>query len=710
MTLPSDFSDRLAKISVGLRQDLRVTRQEVRQETRYVFHDPTSFQNHAFGLDEYRVMTAIVADGTLEEVFSGLVARGVMQVEERDEFFGFVLSLHGMGLLHLPLNDAGRLYEKYRRRREAARKALYMAPMYLKVPAWDPDAFLERTFRFVRPLFSRRALLVWGGLWLLVLWNLLGQFESMLAEASQLFALGNVPLLYLAVVGLKILHEFGHGYACKKYGGEVPEMGAAFIVCTPCAYVDASASWKFDNRWQRIAVGMAGMYVESWLAAVFALVWIGTAPGLLHAMALNVCILATATTVLFNLNPLMKFDGYYVFADLVGTVNLRERSARFLKSWASFRFLGLGDKPSCQGRDRLLLSTYGTASFFYKISLAFGVTSMMVLQWPTVGALAGVFFGLMMIVVPICKLLRWLWRDAETAPVRVRARFAAVGLATVMPVGLAGTPVSHSVATQGVLESEHRQVLRAPSDGFVSRVCVDRGEYVTANDTVVELTDEATELNLRIVAEQLRAEQTQQQAYHLTDPARAAYHGARAQYFAESLAELRDRRGELSVKVAKGGVVVDAEPHALLGHHVKAGAPLVEVDGGAQLVHALLPAKEVHRAHIAVDTVAWIRWAVAPARVTPARVVRILPVASRADIPAALTMAKGGSIYTAKGMTGEESAVEPYVHVLLAADWVPEGFHANLTAGVLFSAEVRTLGHWLHTQVVDLYRAWRLSQ
>ena len=151
--------------------------------------------------------------------------------------------------------------------------------------------------------------------------------------------LSNLPILWLALVGLKALHEFGHAYACRRFGGAVPEMGVVFIVLTPCAYVDASSSWKFDRR-SRVAVAMAGMYVEILIAGIFALVWAGTQPGLLHDVALNVVILASVSTVFLNINPLMKFDGYYIFSDLMSVFNLQERAYKTLKGWIGFVLLG----------------------------------------------------------------------------------------------------------------------------------------------------------------------------------------------------------------------------------------------------------------------------------------------------------------------------------------------------------------------------------
>ncbi|MCA8956960.1 MAG: hypothetical protein KDC87_12860, partial [Planctomycetes bacterium] len=300
----------LGPVRLGLRRDLRVTRQVTRRGPRYVIHDPIAFSNHAFTAGDYRVLTAIVPQQTLAEVFARLAQDGVVGADDKQGFYEFVLWLHDAALVQLPIGNPDALFERYQRKQASRRSALLRAFLSLRVPLCNPDAFLQRTLRYTGWLFGAPGLIMWCGLLLLVAWKCLGRFGELFGQSADMLRLANLPVLWLALVGLKALHEFGHAYACRKRGGAVPEMGVVFILMTPCAYVDATSSWQLDRR-GRIAVALGGMYVESIVAGIFALVWAGTQPGLMHDLALNVVVLASVTTLLLNINPLMKFDGYY---------------------------------------------------------------------------------------------------------------------------------------------------------------------------------------------------------------------------------------------------------------------------------------------------------------------------------------------------------------------------------------------------------------
>ena len=704
---PSALVQRLGGARVGLRRDLDVSRHMVGGEPSYVFHDPVAFRSHAFTTDEYKVMTAIRADRNLSDVFAGLVERGVLTEGEDEDFFSFVVALHGFGMLRLPLSESGRLFERYQRKRLAQKKAWLVAPVYLRLPLWDPDKFLTRTSRWVVPLFSRSGLLVWLALWLVVAWSLLGRGDELVSETADMLTVSGVPVLYVVLVVLKAIHELGHAYCCKKFGAEVPEIGLAFIVATPCAYVDASASWKLSSRLQRIAVGLAGMYFELFVAGVSALVWVSTPPGFAHSVALSVFVVASVTTLLFNINPLMRFDGYYVFGDVIGITNLRDRSTRYIRDVLRRVVVGIGTFP--KERSWAWLVSYGISAVVYRALIAFGICVLMLSMWPMAGLVLFAFFAFLMIVVPVCRTLHWLWSHEDTLPQRTRARAVALLLVVVTPLALGWLPISRTLVIDGVLEREHREVLRAPSDGFVTEVHCVQGQQLGASQGVVVIVNEELALETKLVGEQLHAEELQAAAYHEVDPSRSAYHKAGASFLRDRLASLNGRHGKLTVRTEAGGTCLESDPTSLVGAFVRGGDPLVEVHRGDYRVRALMLSEDRHRAPIRVGQTAVLRWRSQPDRLVSARIVQVEPAASRELIPEPLTMNAGGSIFMLEQQSGSEQADRSYLHVVLEPSWVPSDIHGQVTASIQFGAEVRTLGQWVQKQFFDLYSAWRMS-
>src|SRR5258706_426570 len=138
---------------------------------------------------------------------------------------------------------------------------------------------------------------------------------------------GNWPLLWATFVLIKLIHELGHAFSCRRFGGEVHELGIMFLVFVPAPYVDASSAWSLPSKWQRVFVGAGGMIFELFVAAICAFIWKYTDPTtLVSKLAYNAMFIATVTTILFNANPLLRYDGYYILSDLLEIPNLRQQS------------------------------------------------------------------------------------------------------------------------------------------------------------------------------------------------------------------------------------------------------------------------------------------------------------------------------------------------------------------------------------------------
>lgn len=704
----------LGPLQVGLRRDLHVTRQETRTGPRYLVHDPITFQNHAFSATDYQILTAIVPGRTLSEVFDLLVDRGVIDRNDEQHFYEFVLWLHGIGLLHLPIAQADRLFERYQRKRAARYDAWYRVFLHCKIPLGNPDYFLQRTLGYVRWLFSTPGIVLWAALMAFVVWKCAGRFDDLFRQSASLLAIGNLPILWVALVALKAIHEFGHAYACRRFGGAVPEMGVVFIFLTPCAYVDASASWKFGSRWPRFAVALAGMYVESLIAGVFALVWAGTAPGLIHDVALNIVVLASVVTLFLNLNPLMKFDGYYLFSDLTGVFNLQERANHFLRSWLGHLALGL-PRPASDGQtagERLLYGLYGPSSTVYRVFLAFAITGLVMLQWPGAGLFLGAVFGWALMVQPVMRLFRYLWGSEEIEAVRTRARLVAIGVAAATFLILGTLPVSFSVIAPGVLDPRLRHSVRVPASGFVTEVLAENGAEVEPGDPLFVLRNPQLEMRrLRLLGE-LEAEETSLDAVELDDETQATAHRARLAYLRAGVEEIERRLDSLTMTAKVNGTIVSADHPDWDGRFLRQGEELFQIQADHRYLRVVLTDRDVSRARLEVGSNVEVRWTCDPQQPVRGTVRDIRRSASRTSIPAPLTMLAGGDVYTqpAGNDTTSMRADQPYLHVFLETDSVPlRAKGAGLTARVLMPARVEVLGSWLRRRILSFVNTWRMT-
>lgn len=703
----------LGPLRAGLRTDLHVTRQQTRGGVRYVIHDPVSFQNHAFQPSDYRVLTALVRQRTLSETLRYLTDQGLLEDSDgdREGFYKFVLWLHGIGLMHLPITGGSVAFERMQEKKARGKGPWYSFLMSHRIPVGNPDAFLDRTGHLTKWLFSWPGMVLWAALMALVIWKCLGRFDEMFSESSNLLALANLPILWIALIALKILHEFGHAYAAKKYGASVPEMGVQMIMLTPCAYVDAGASWKLAGSKQRAIVALGGMYVETFIAAFAALIWAGTPDGFVHDVAFNVIALASVTTVLFNINPLMKYDGYFLFSDLMGVFNLQQRAQAYLKGWAHRLALG---KPRIPDRyatsERLLYATYGPAAFAYRVLLAFMLTGLMTMQWPSAGMFLGVVFAWALIVKPVLGLTTYLWRGKATAEYRTRARLVALTALTLVPLIGSLVPISWSIVAPGVLDPQDRQSVRAPVGGFVRAVNIANGDRVEDGDRLCLLQNPELEMRLLRLEGELEAEEEGFDAIELDDPTQAAIHEARISYLTASVKELKSRIASMDIEALDAGTIASPNHAYLPGRFLQQGEELFQVHSGYRFVRMVLTEEEVSRARLEVDSEAEVRWTCDPTVPVKAVVREIRASASRFDIPEALTMLGGGDLYVTKTTESLLAADRPYLHVLIEVDAVPLNARGSgLTARVLLPARVQLLGAWVQHRVLSFWNAWRMS-
>ena len=195
-------------------------------------------------------------------------------------------------------------------------------------PLFDPNHLLNKTWPVAKMVFSKVGFFVWLAILAFGLYTAFSNFGELVDQSEGVLNPANLPWLYVVFLSVKVLHEGGHAYITKKYGGEVHTLGIMLMVFNPIPYVDATAAWSFRERWKRVLVGSGGMMVELLLASIAAVIWVNTGDGLLHSIAYNVMFVASVSTLILNINPLMRFDGYYILSDLTDTPNLHQRAAR----------------------------------------------------------------------------------------------------------------------------------------------------------------------------------------------------------------------------------------------------------------------------------------------------------------------------------------------------------------------------------------------
>ncbi len=593
-TATKTIAERLGPVQAGLRSDLEVTRHLFRGQPQYVVRDPLTFQTHQFSPCDYQILVALSDTVTLGETFESLVHQGKLAAEQEDSFYEFILTLHRLNYLILPIADGKLLYDRFAVRQRTGRWRQVSGFLFLRVPLFNPDAFLDRTADYVRPLFTRHAFALWVLLMLTGLGFLLRRWDAFKDPTHSILANDTLLFLWLALIGLKVVHEFGHAYACKIFGGKVPEMGAFFIAFTPCAYMDASSAWGFSKTWRRVVVSLAGMYFESMVAFIALLVWCWTDDPLISSCAHHVVVLSSAVTIGFNINPLMRYDGYYVLSDLTGMPNLRQRSMEQVQRLFKRFLLGIDAGPSHETfKVRLFLFSYGVASAVYKVTLVLAICTMIALKFYLVGIGLAAFFLVGVVGGVLRRTLVYLWRSQETQPVRLRAvTLSLVGLVLV-PAAVATVPIPGSVTVSGIVQTKDDKSVYAQVDGFLQPTDLTAGCLVEKGQSVCRLEN----VGLQSLVAEARAETevSRLQYYRslLHTPQAASAARLRLVQREERLDTVQQELDLLNLRAPFGGRLLHLVDLRDEGRFVRKGQAVATIAAGAWTVRCMATAQEV---------------------------------------------------------------------------------------------------------------------
>jgi putative peptide zinc metalloprotease protein len=372
---------RRKQVRLRIRRDLILTPQTYEGQAYCVVKDPVSLRYWRFREKEYFLLRQMDGANTLEHAqreFEQRFRPDRITLEEVEAFGQHLLTL---GIALNDSTEAGdQLLEHSRKHRRNVLVQRLTNLLCIQLPLFDPDRLLARMLQRFGIIFNGWAFLASLTLMaaaLVLVGTHFEQFRARLPDAHEFFSARNLLMMWFTLGIVKIIHEFGHGLTCKAFGGEVHEMGALFLCFSPSLYCNVSDAWIFPSKWRRIAVSAAGIYVELVIAALATIVWwnTSTASFLLHQTALSLMVVCSVSTVLFNGNPLLRYDGYYVMADWLEIPNLSQRSNRFLMDLVRKHCLGMRVPPEhamTPGR-KLLFVAYAITSYVYRWVVTFGI-------------------------------------------------------------------------------------------------------------------------------------------------------------------------------------------------------------------------------------------------------------------------------------------------------------------------------------------------
>jgi multidrug resistance efflux pump len=578
-----------------VRAGVTIVEQVYRGERSAIVRDPDTRKHFRLRAAEGAVLRAFDGVRTPAEVAASLAAEGLRVSAASVE--SFARTCARLGLLERTLAErTTQQLERLRAERHRRRSLVRGELLRMRFPMSDPDRWLARSLPWVRWCFTPAFVAASALLFVVYLAVIAAEWPAFTAALRDLASPGALGPRRIGVyVGVTLvltyIHEMGHAYACKRWGGEVHEMGFMVVFFQPAFYCNVNDAWSFPELRHRLWVTGAGAWIEVVVSSAAALVWWAAQPGtLLAEVALIAMLVGGVSTIVANANPLLPLDGYYALSDWLDIPNLRRRAPAHAAWWVRRHVLGVEvPEPAATPRERRVLLVYGALSAAY-VTVMLSVTAALAVRWShgALGPLAALLV-LLLVGTLVRRPVRGAWagtrellRRARAAGAGGRRRRVAAGALVALLALVTMLPWRRAVDGSFSAASAASSAVVVPVAGVVTEVLVREGDRVRAGAPLLRLTDPviARERETRarrldsLVAEEMRARA-------LGDVGEAARLGAERVAAGARAAVLSGRAAALVLLAPVDGEIATPRPESLLGRRLRAGTTalsLVDAD------------------------------------------------------------------------------------------------------------------------------------
>ena len=631
----------------ALRKDLVIRRQVQIGEVTWVVKQPETNKIYNFDDDNWTLIELFDGTRTRTEIFEEYCRR----FPEGNPPFTLILDFEEMlrkpDLLEQSASEKNlQLLSKFKnlRQRAAEESSEGFNVFFMLFKVFDPDRILTRTLGYVRWLWRPPVVAVACLTFVFTVSVFATRFDTIWAQTVELYAFLRKPFwdfvqFWVILTGIGAIHEFGHGYATKMYGGEVHDMGIALLYFMPAFYCDTTDSLLFPSKWQKLTVTVAGIYIEAILCTIATALWVASYPDtLLHELAYKTMLFTGVSTIFFNINPLVKIDGYYALCSLTEIPELREESFRWLGALFQRHILRLNvEVPVVSRRKRRIFLIYGPLALGY---IGFIMTfiaklldnfySKIVPELAVVLLLVTLYFFFRKRVRLVVRISRLFYLDKKELVMSPRARLPLLTAAAGLVILLAVPWGRRTISMDCILEPAASVKVEAPEDGVVREVFAKEGDLLRAGQPLFRIESSSVVADFASLSAR-RAGAADETARSLrSGDAGDVYRAVRKEGAAAAgLARDAARTARLAVPCPMDGRLLTARAEDLVGRWVTAGTALGTVGDTRQLT-AGFPVSERLLTDLAVGAPVSVQLRGRPFQILRGAIVSIAPASQPA--------------------------------------------------------------------------------
>ncbi len=568
---------KVAKLQPALHSHIIIHRHSYRGLIWYLLENKINGRSHRFNPTAYQFIGLLDGKRSVEEIYSQLSEQINDYAPGQEEILQLLAQLHSADLIQSneKLSNTEEMFEKQVQYKRSKLLQRFSNPLAQKIPLWDPDSFLNKYFNKVKWLFTGRVAIIWS---VLISFTVM-QAALNWSQINQHFTVNtlspyNLLFLLLLYPPIKFLHELGHAFSAKLEGGEVHEMGINFLMFMPVPYVNVSTTTHFRSKYKRILVSAAGIIVESFLAALGLLLFLAVEPGIIQNIGFNIFIIGGISSIFFNGNPLLKFDGYYMLSDALSIPNLYQRSYKYWHYFFQRYLFGLKhvNSPSYAPGETPWFIMYSLSSLLYRLFILWFICIYVTDTFFFLGVLLAIWLISVQIIHPLYKAVSFLISSPSLVNQRSRGIIISSCLLVLFVSTIGFVPLPSYTMAEGVVWLPEEALLKAENDGFAGPPQISNNQLVTSGTPIIYLNDPFLESRVKIAQANVQELEIQyrakRQEHNIVEieKAREALRVAKSE-----LNYARNKINTMSVIAKKNGKILFPNIDDTLGRYVRHG-------------------------------------------------------------------------------------------------------------------------------------------
>lgn len=563
----------------------------------FVIHDPVAGVFSKIGWATAEVLQRLRSGQTTGSLIKELQKQTTIRTNP-EEVNALCEDAYNQGLtLDSTVKPPEKLYEAAMQKKQNIATWLLFHYLYFRIPLLWPDRFLTAALPWARWFTSKGAKALYLLCAFMGLYFLVQRFETYVSTFLHFFSFKGAVAYFFTIVLVKAAHEFGHAFTAKHFGVRVPAMGVAFMVFMPVAFSDVTDAWRLRNRRKRLAIALAGIKVELVVGVIALALWGLTPPGIVNSICFLLSSTTLISTVLVNMNPAMRFDGYYILSDLWGIDNLTSQTTLFTKWFIRRHLFGINlpcpmQKPPPRRQVQIL--AYSFFAWTYRFFLYLGIAMIVYYKFTkTVGMILFITEIGVFIVRPVVMEVKMLVKMKNM--IKVNLKLGILLGAVLVFLFWAGIPLPRTRTAPALYVSQQVQTLYAPGGGQVKDVFAKRGDRVGPGDVILQMESRALNAKIDYLKVAVQKHQQAIEAFS-TRGAMVAMVPEKANQLAaarEELAGSIEQRRRYAIKAGMAGTLVDLDEILASGAYVKQDQPLGVIAADSTRIDAFVSEKEV---------------------------------------------------------------------------------------------------------------------